>query len=198
MAAADLGADLIGLNFYPKSPRYITPARAFEIVAALPGTVEPIALFVESPLHQINETLQSLPRINLVQWHGREMPTRTDRFRLLPAFPVRDAASLDFIRIYLENCRTRDEVPAGVLVDAHVPGLHGGTGQVAPWELLASFSIDAPLYLAGGLTPENVALAVLQVRPYAVDVASGVESSPGRKDVKKMRDFIQNTRQFDG
>ncbi len=95
---------------------------------------------------------------------------------------------------YLESCRRRQQLPAAILVDAHVAGQHGGTGQTAPWNLLAGFKPGVPLILAGGLTAENVAEAVRTVRPYAVDVASGVERTAGNKDPEKVRRFIDSAR----
>src|SRR5205814_5109867 len=111
--------------------------------------------------------------------------------RWIPAFSVADAASLTAITTYLDLLASVGAAPAAILVDAHVPGLHGGTGQTAPWQLLADFRPGVPLILAGGLTPENVAEAIRIVRPYAVDVASGVESAPGKKDADKLRRFIE-------
>jgi phosphoribosylanthranilate isomerase len=115
-------------------------------------------------------------------------------FRWVVAFAVRDRQSLTAIDAYLDRCRQEGRLPDALLVDAHVPGEYGGTGQVAPWDLLAEYRPPVPLILAGGLTPENVAEAVRRVRPYGVDVASGVESSPGRKDAEKMRRFIAEAR----
>src|SRR5438270_590880 len=101
---------------------------------------------------------------------------------------------LERLTSYLELCRGLAKLPAAVLVDAHVAGQYGGTGQKAPWDLLADFKPGVPLILAGGLTPNNVAEAVRLVRPYAVDVASGVESAPGVKDLEKVRQFIDRAR----
>ena len=108
--------------------------------------------------------------------------------------PVRDAGDLENLSAYLERCRARQQLPSAVLVDAHVAGQFGGTGQTAPWDLLADFQPGVPVILAGGLTPDNVATAIRRVRPYAVDVASGVESTPGRKDPEKVRRFIEAAR----
>ena len=114
---------------------------------------------------------------------------------LIVAFVVRDQNSLQDIAGYLHRSRTLGQVPDAILVDAHVPGQYGGTGRVAPWDLLADFRPGVPLILAGGLTPDNVAEAVRIVRPYGVDVASGVEQQPGVKDAEKMRRFIGNARE---
>ena len=114
--------------------------------------------------------------------------------RAIPAFPLRDEQSLKTITAHLAWWDSMGQLPAAILIDAHVPGSFGGTGKVVPWELLSDFSPDVPLILAGGLTPDNVAQAIRTVRPYGVDVASGVESAPGKKDADKMRRFIEQAR----
>ena len=191
--AASLGADALGLNFYPKSPRYVSPAVATRIVRAVPPFVEPVALFVNEPLAQAFALAQQLGAVRTVQWHGDEPETCDESaFRFIPAFQVRDVEGLARVSRYLEFCRSFDRLPAAVLIDGHVPGQYGGTGQAAPWRLLADFRPGVPVILAGGLTPENVAEAVRVVRPYGVDVASGVEAAPGRKDAEKVRRFIEN------
>jgi phosphoribosylanthranilate isomerase len=194
--AAELGADAVGLNFYARSPRHIDGVMANFIVRALPPFVEPVAVFVSQPLKQVFDQLNQLGAIRTFQWYGdhRELADPYP-FRLIAAFPVRDAASVVVITRYLDLCRDLGRLPSAVLVDAHAPGQHGGTGQTVPWKLLADFRPDVPLILAGGLTPENVAQAIRLVRPYAVDVASGVESAPGQKDTDKMRRFIANARE---
>jgi len=193
--AASLGADALGLNFYPRSPRYVSPAAAAGILRALPPFVEPVALFVNEPLPQAFAAARALGPVRTVQWHGDEPPACGEpEFRFIPAFQVRDADGLARVSRYLELCRGLDRLPAAVLIDGHVPGQYGGTGQAAPWRLLADFRPGVPLILAGGLTPENVAEAVRAVRPYGVDVASGVEAAPGRKDAEKVRRFIDSAR----
>ena len=193
--AAALGADAVGLNFYPQSPRHVDPATAAAILGDLPPFVEPVALFVNEPWPRVQRTLAALGRVRTVQGYGSNRDCDGPLpFALIPSFSVRDADSLAEITQYLERRRDAGHLPAAVLVDAFVPGLHGGTGHTAPWRLLADFRPEVPLILAGGLTPENVAEAVRVVRPYAVDVASGVEGSPGRKDLEKIRRFIDNAR----
>jgi phosphoribosylanthranilate isomerase len=194
--AAVAGADAVGLNFYAGSPRHIDAATAGFILRELPPFVEAVGLFVNQPLRSAFEFLHPLGRVRTIQWHGdqREL-SDCFPYHLIPAFPVRDAGSLLAIMRYLDTCRGLDRLPAAVLVDAHVPGQHGGTGQTAPWDLLASFQPGVPVILAGGLTPDNVAEAVRVVRPYAVDVASGVEHSPGHKDPDKVRRFIDRAKE---
>ncbi len=147
-------------------------------------------------MRQAFEHLQALRRINIIQWHGtkREL-SDCFPYHLIAAFAVRDEASLQAIQRYLDACRGLGRLPAALLLDGHVPGQHGGTGQTAPWQLLASFRPGVPIILAGGLTADNVAEAIRLVRPYGVDVASGVENAPGRKDAEKMRRFLGNARE---
>jgi phosphoribosylanthranilate isomerase len=195
--AALAGADAVGLNFHPESPRYVDYPLAAAILRVLPPFVEPVGVFVNLSLRQICEHIQPLGRLRTVQWHGEAANREVvDSYPLhyVPAFPVRDPGSIRAIVRYLDACRALNRLPSAILVDAHVPGRHGGTGRTAPWELLASFRPGVPLVLAGGLTPENVAEAVRTVQPYAVDVASGVESGPGRKDPNKVWQFIDNAR----
>ncbi len=193
--AANLGADAIGLNFYPKSKRFISLETAQAILKELPPFIEPVALFVNETTKNIFSTVSPLLGIRTLQIHSdKQKPFPATPFHYFPAFPVQDSQSLSQITDFLENCRQQESKPSAILVDAHVPGEYGGTGKTAPWQLLATFSPNVPLILAGGLTPENVAEAIRQVHPYAVDVAGGVESEPGRKDPEKMRRFIDNAK----
>jgi phosphoribosylanthranilate isomerase len=191
-----LGADAIGLNFYEGSPRCVSPSAAQAILHELPPFVAAVGVFVEVPMRQAFERLHDLRRIHILQWHGNNREV-SDFFpyRLISAFPVRDTASLQAIERYLDVCRACGRLPSALLLDGHAPGQHGGTGQTAPWHLLASFRPGVPIILAGGLTADNVAEAIRIVRPYGVDVASGVESAPGRKDAEKMRRFLANSRE---
>lgn len=194
--AAQLGADAIGLNFYEGSPRFVGPSAAQCILQELPPFVSAAGVFVELPMRKVFEQVQALRRISLIQWHGKNRElSDCSPYHLIAAFPVRDASSLATIQHYVEMCRGLGRLPAALLLDGHAPGQHGGTGQTAPWHLLESFRPGIPILLAGGLTPDNVAEAVRIVRPYGVDVASGVESAPGRKDAEKMRRFLANARE---
>jgi phosphoribosylanthranilate isomerase len=197
--AAALGADAIGLNFYPQSPRSITPQNAGYVLRALPPFVEPVAVFVNQPLSAVFPLVQQLGRIHTIQMHGdqREM-CDSYPYHFVPAFQVRDKTSLEPIRRYLDACRNLGRLPSAILVDGYAPDQHGGTGRNPPWGLLGDTHWDVPLILAGGLTPENVAEAVRVVRPYAVDVASGVESTPGHKDPEKVERFIEQVREAGG
>jgi len=192
--AASAGADFLGLNFYPPSPRYISAANARQILADLPASARPVALFVQLRWKDAIAAAHAL-NIPTLQMHGDLRETPPPAIAFLPAFPVKDAASLTRIREQLSVWHDAGISPLAILVDAHVPGLHGGTGTTAPWDLLADFDPGIPLVLAGGLTPENVGEAVRKVRPWGVDVASGVESSPGVKDAEKVRRFIENAKE---
>jgi phosphoribosylanthranilate isomerase len=193
--AALLGADAVGLNFWPGSRRHVDQKMAEFILRELPPFVDPVAVFVNTRFRQVFEVLNQLGRIRTFQWYGdnREL-SDTYPFRHIAAFAVGDAQGLARVTHYLNTCRGLGQVPDAVLIDAQVPGQYGGTGQKAPWDLLAGFQPGVPLILAGGLTPENVADAIRTVKPYGVDVASGVEQSPGVKDPDKMRRFLASVR----
>jgi len=193
LQAAALGADAIGLNFYRKSPRFVALKIAHSILTALPPFVDPVALFVNEPLAALPAQLQILDGIRTLQWHGDypELPPDWP-FRYIPAFAVPDVAGLERVRGFLDRCGDLGRLPTAVLIDGHLPGKFGGTGKQAAWDLLSGVDLGVPIILAGGLTPDNVAEAVKLVRPFAVDVASGVEAQPGVKDVEKMRRFVAN------
>lgn len=195
LAAVELGADAIGLNFHLQSPRHITYERAREIILALPPLVEVIGVYVGT-LAEVAAQAQQVPLIRTVQRHANvhEVGMLPDRYRLIEAFQMAGRDGLQQIRDYLAEAGRTGPRPAALLVDGSVPGQFGGTGQVAPWKELAGFDPGLPLILAGGLNPDNVAEAIRIVHPYAVDVASGVEAAPGRKDVEKIRRFIDNAR----
>jgi phosphoribosylanthranilate isomerase len=197
-AAADAvaaGADAVGLNFYPKSPRYIDEAMATIIRRALTPFITAVSVFASESPERMMRHMRRRGHLDPIQSHGTWIqPAEVDPFPLILAVQIGDASDLAKLTEYLSRCRSAGQRLAAVLVDARVPGQLGGTGQIAPWELLASFRPGVPLILAGGLTPDNVAEAIRVVRPYAVDVASGVESAPGRKDPRLVRRFIDNAR----
>lgn len=194
--AATLGADAVGLNFYRRSPRYVGPDAVGAILRALPPFVEAVGVFVELPLVEACEAAGRWGRVRTVQWYGEEHETVDPfPFRVISAFPVNGSESLVAVMRHLEACRACGHQPEAVLLDADAPGVFGGTGRALPWEILAEFRPGVPVILAGGLTPENVAEAVRRVRPYAVDVASGVEDAPGRKNADRMQRFIERARE---
>lgn len=186
LAAVAAGADALGFVFVAKSPRCVTPQKAAAMVRELPPFVQTVGLFVDEEAEQVNWTADFCG-LDLVQLHGDEEPDDCVEInrRVIKAFRVKDAASLAGINRYRV---------AGYLLDAWTPEAHGGTGQTFDWGLARSAGIAGRLVLAGGLTPENVAEAVRVVSPYGVDVSSGVESAPGRKDPEKVREFIRRAK----
>jgi len=183
LAAVALGVDAIGLNL-ARGPRRIEPAQAAGFARLLPPFVTAVALFVDQDESTILEAMR-ISRCTAVQLHGSEPPELAERLRarfpLLKAFAIASAADLARVRGY----------PADAyLLDAAVPGVAGGSGVAWDHALLAGQDLGAPLVLAGGLRPDTVAAAVAAVRPWAVDTASGIESSPGVKDAAKMAAFV--------
>jgi phosphoribosylanthranilate isomerase len=191
---AEAGADAVGLNFYPPSPRFLTPDRAASIVRALPAFAAPVGVFVGMPLRQICAVAYQLGLRGVQTYDDRQPDDDPFPFAHVPAFRVKDAAGLEHVRRFVAAATQAGRPPAAVLIDSHVEGQVGGTGHRAPWELLAGFDPGVPVILAGGLTPENVADAVAVVRPWGVDVASGVESAPGVKDPDRVARFVRAAR----
>ncbi len=194
LQAVHLGADAIGLNFFPKSKRYISPGQGKLIASALPPFVDAVGVFVNEPLELVRESLRFNTRLRIAQWHGDDAPLPPDDIMFVPSFPIADSVGLQTAQQYLDRCRESGSIPPALLIDGFAKGEYGGTGNRAAWDLLAEWEVDVPLILAGGLTPDNVSEAVRAVKPFAIDVASGVESSPGCKDAEKMRRFIDNAR----
>ncbi len=187
LVAAEAGADMIGLMFYDKSPRHISLATAVEISRALPPHVQRVGVFVNPDAAQVMEAIAACG-LNLLQFHGDETSDFCTQFGLMSvkALRVQNEESI----AVLENYHTD-----AYLLDAHSKSGLGGTGEKFNWDLaIEAQKFGKPIFLAGGLTPENVADAVRQVRPFAVDVSSGVESAPGKKDAAKVRAFIKSTR----
>jgi phosphoribosylanthranilate isomerase len=181
--AAAAGADAVGLNFYRKSPRHLSPAAAEAIVAALPPFVTAVGLFVDAPAPWVRQVVERC-RLGAVQLHG-EGPGAGFGRPVIRALQISGEASLEIL--------DRLEGDA-ILLDGHIEGLRGGTGRCFDWSLVAEARRRAggrPIILAGGLTPETVAEAVRLARPDAVDVASGVESAPGVKDPDKVARFVR-------
>ena len=183
-AAADAGADAIGLVFYEPSPRFVTRAQAAAVCAALPPLVSIVGLFVNPVPGEVEATVAGLP-VGLLQFHGEEPPE------------LCAGAGRPYVKAV--RVRTRDDVvqaaarhpeARALLLDAHHDALWGGTGTRFDWGLVPS-DVAHPIVLAGGLTPENVAGAIRRVRPFAVDVSGGVERAPGEKDPARMERFIR-------
>jgi phosphoribosylanthranilate isomerase len=187
--ATHLGADAIGLVFAEQSPRRVSIADAKIILTELAPFITVVGLFMNSPSDLIHEAVDQLP-ISVLQFHGDESGDFCRQFArpYIKAVPMGGCTTQE-LEVYL-----RDYPDAqGFLVDSHVPGGAGGQGQVFDWKKL-SVTFPRPLILAGGLTPENVRQAVIEVNPYAVDVSSGVEAAKGIKEYGKMRSFIEEVR----
>jgi phosphoribosylanthranilate isomerase len=196
VACAEAGADWLGLNFHPPSPRYVEPATAAEIIAALPGHVKAVGVFVDRPPAEVAELADRLG-LAAVQLHGQEPPedlAALRRFRVIRAFRLRTAEGWKIVDEFLTRAEALGHPLEGVLVDAYVAGMPGGTGTSIDLSLLDARPPLPRLILAGGLTPDNVAERVARVRPWMVDVASGVESTPGRKDPAAVAAFIRAVR----
>jgi phosphoribosylanthranilate isomerase len=187
LAAVEAGADAIGLVFYARSPRAVDVAQARLILDALPPFVTTVGLFVDMPRASLLELLEQVP-LDLLQFHGDESAPSCE----------------SFARPYIKALRVRpgEDVAAavapyagarGILLDTFVEGIPGGTGAAFDWSLVPA-DLEKPVILAGGLTADNVAAAIRQVRPYAVDVSGGVEAAKGIKDAEKIRAFLQAVR----
>ncbi len=184
LAAASAGADAIGLVF-AASPRQVTADQARAIVAVLPPFIKVVGLFVDAPAATVREVLGRVP-LDLLQFHGNETPEDCQKFGRPYIRAIRMAPGVD-----LAVEARRYAQAAGLLLDTYDPQLAGGTGATFDWTRVPR-DLNKPVILAGGLTPENVARAVQAVRPYAVDVSSGVEQSKGVKDAAKIAAFIRN------
>ena len=183
IVAAEAGADMIGLMFYEKSPRHITMAQAAEISRELPPFVMRVGVFVNPDESLVTRAIAECG-LGLLQFHGDETTDFCTQFGVMSmkALRVRGPETLE----ELEHFRTD-----AFLLDAYSKSGLGGTGETFNWDLaVEAQKFGKPIFLAGGLTPENVAAAVLKVQPFAVDVSSGVESAPGKKDAARVRAFI--------
>lgn len=184
-----LGADAIGLNFVPASPRCIGTALAREIADAVRDKLEIVGVFVDMSLNDVRETAR-IAGLDTVQLHGSESPEFLRELSgFVPAYKALRIGSAEDVALSSTFGGDR------ILVDAKVEGVHGGSGQTFDWELIAGLNDERKLILAGGLNPENVESSVRQVQPYGIDTASGVESAPGRKDAARVASFIEGARQ---
>ena len=199
---AQLGPDAIGLNFYPRSPRFVTREIAIQIAQLTAGRVQRIGVFVNQDATEVASLAKDC-RLDAVQIHGDESAVQVGKIaHAVGGRPIyrawrMDGESLSGLQEHLEECQAIGIQIAGCLIDARVAGAYGGTGHQVPWEALSrSYRHKSwpPLILAGGLTAENVATAVDAVKPWGVDVASGVESSPAMKDLDLVAAFIKNAR----
>jgi phosphoribosylanthranilate isomerase len=195
-ACLDAGADWIGINFHLGSPRYVQPDCAREIIASLGCPSRIVGVFVNRPPSEVAEQADSLG-LQLVQLHGDEPPEdllALSRFRIIRAFRLGGLNDIRAMNDYLDRAASLGRPPYAVLVDARVEGIAGGTGVLVAEDLLRLIPFIPRLILAGGLRPDNVADGIARSRPWMVDVASGVESSPGHKDSAKVQAFVQAVR----
>jgi phosphoribosylanthranilate isomerase len=186
LMVVDSGADALGFVFYDKSPRCIAPARAAEIIKVLPPFIQVVGLFVHASLEFVNDTAARC-NLDVVQLHGHEKPEFCDKIgrRVIKGFRVKDITSLDHMEDYHVSA---------YLLDAWSPKAFGGTGVTFNWETALVAKKFGTIILAGGLCPDNVCQAIDYVNPYAVDVSSGVESAPGKKDPLLVREFVKRAK----
>ena len=185
--AVDAGVDAIGLVFYDKSPRFVSNETAAEISQLVPAFVSRVALFKDADKAVIDSVLQAV-EIDLIQFHGSETADFCQQFTL-PYIKAIGMKGTEHDAGFLCSSAEKYRAAKALLLDGHAPGEAGGTGESFDWASIAS--IDKPVILAGGLTPENVAQAITLVQPFAVDVSSGVESAPGIKDKDKVAAFMK-------
>lgn len=188
--AVSLGIDALGFIF-AKSPRRVEPAKAEEIIHTLPPMVSTVGVFVDEKEEIVRE-IASHCRLTILQFHGSEPPEYCKLFpqRVIKTFRMKDAGSLKGIPRY-------NGYAGAFLLDTYKEGVMGGTGETFDWELALKAKAIGPIILSGGLTPNTVKDAILKVRPYGVDVGSGVESYPGKKDPRLLRDFVTQVREAD-
>ena len=185
-AAIDMGADLLGFNFYPKSPRYVTSEQAAEITGKLPGFIDIAGVFVNASLDQIQEKINRC-QLNWVQLHGDETPQFCRSFlsldvKTMKAIRVKDKADIKRAESFFTDA---------VLLDAFDPEKYGGTGLTFDWNIVGH--IGKRIFLAGGINPDN-AVKAIELGVYGIDVCSGIEAEPGKKDHRKMKKLFDNIR----
>ena len=190
MAAIDMGADLLGFNFYPGSPRYLAPEKAAEIVSRLPAFIDLVGVFVNASLEQIHQT-RALCQLNWVQLHGDEdiefcRSFLSHNVKTMKAIRVRSQADIKKAESFFTDA---------ILLDAFNPEKYGGTGVTFDWNVIGH--MNKRVFLAGGINPGNAAAAI-KLGVYGIDVCSGIESSPGKKDHKKMKELFTNIRHLIG
>ena len=185
-AAMEMGADLLGFNFYPQSPRYIAPETAAAIIRKLPAFIDVVGVFVNSTIEQVRE-IASQCQLDWIQLHGQESPEfcrwlTYDTAKLMKALRVKDEDDLRQVDSYSTDA---------ILLDAYDPKRYGGTGITFDWNVIGH--IDRRVFLAGGINPAN-AVAAVELGVYGIDVCSGVEAQPGKKDHKKMKALFDSIR----
>ena len=185
-AAVDMGADLLGFNFYPKSPRYIAPAKAVEIINKLPAFIDLAGVFVNESIEKIHET-KNFCQLDWLQLHGDESPQFCKQFlshsvKIMKAIRVKDQKDIERAESFFTDA---------ILLDAFDPEKYGGTGLTFDWNIVGH--IGKRIFLSGGINPDN-AVAAVELGVYGIDVCSGIETEPGKKDHKKMKKLFENIR----
>ncbi len=187
-AACDAGADAVGFVFYDKSPRHVSIEAAAALLRAVPHFVQTVGLFVDAAPDYVESVLAAAP-LDLLQFHGDEPPEACARYGRPWIKAIRVTPGTDLL-----ECAASYGAARGLLLDAFVPGVPGGTGERFDWSLIPA-GLPLPVVLSGGLAPDNIAEAVRRVRPWAVDVSSGVEASKGIKDAHKVARFVANAKE---
>lgn len=190
MAAAAAGADAIGFVFYRNSPRFVDPHRAKQIAAGIPPFVSTVALFVDAGAAEVAASLREF-RVDYLQFHGDESPDYCSQFGVPFLKAIRVRPGLDLLQYAADFSAAQ-----ALLLDAFVEGVPGGTGHGFDWNLIPR-NLPLPIVLSGGLSPDNITAAVRSVKPWAVDVSSGVEAAKGVKDTDKIKRFIRGVRNAD-
>ncbi len=190
LVAAAAGADALGFNFWPESPRYLEPARAAEIIALLPPFVTPVGVFVDEPARSVERVAQAAG-VRAVQLHGDEPPQDVD---MLAAAGLTVIKAFRVGRLFRAQALKQYARAGAFLLDSGVKGKRGGTGKAFDWKKARPAARYGRVLLAGGLTVKNVAEAVQQAKPFGVDVCTGVETRPGVKDHALMREFIRQAK----
>ena len=188
--AAECGADALGFIFYPKSQRYVAPEKVKEIIQKLPYEIIKVGVFVNHEIHEVKE-IAKFCSLNLIQLHGDESP------EYCAQFPISFLIKAIFYGAEEDIRKLKNYPVRAILVDARQPGHCGGTGKNSDWRLAIKIKEAHPLILAGGLNKENIRKAIETVRPQAVDINSGVEISPGKKDPDKIKEIIEIVRETD-
>ena len=191
LAVALSGADAIGLVFYEKSPRHVSIEQAAKLAAVLPPFVTVVGLFVNAGADDVRKVLAAVP-LDVLQFHGDETPEFCVQFNRPYLKAIRVRPGVDLLQ-----CAANFHTAQGLLLDAHVEGIPGGTGARFDWALIPE-QFPMPLILSGGLDAENVAAAIRQVQPYAVDVSSGVEAGKGIKDAQRIGRFMHEANRLKG
>lgn len=191
LAASELCVDMLGFVFYKKSKRYVTPAVAEDIINELPPYVGKVGVFVDEKREGVIKTAEDAG-LNILQFHGNESPEYCASFRpdykVIKAFRVKAKDDLKVVNDYDTDY---------YLFDAYKSNCAGGTGEIFDWNILKDFEILKPFILSGGLRPENVERAINELTPYGVDVSSGIESAPGKKDIVLLKKFVANVRKVE-